>query len=55
MCSPSSGAQARDPVRVAVGRQRSDATPTTGTLYLGGGREKLEVPVRCEPVAREAQ
>ncbi|NOK15112.1 hypothetical protein, partial [Corallococcus exercitus] len=37
LCSPLHGAQARDPVRVAVGRQRSDATPTTGTLYLGGG------------------
>lgn len=37
-------------VRVAVGRQYSDATPTTGTIYLGGGMERLEASVRCEPV-----
>ncbi|WP_233597271.1 transglutaminase family protein [Corallococcus sp. CA041A] len=42
-------------VRVAVGRQYSDATPTTGTLYLGGGGEQLEVLVRCEPVSPEGQ
>lgn len=39
-----------DHVRVAVGRQYSDTTPTRGTIYLGGGGEKLEVFVRCEPV-----
>ncbi|NPD27548.1 class II glutamine amidotransferase [Corallococcus exiguus] len=42
-------------VRVAVGRQYSDATPTTGTIYLGGGGEQLEVLVRCEPVSPEGQ
>ncbi|AFE06965.1 hypothetical protein COCOR_06510 [Corallococcus coralloides DSM 2259] len=42
-------------VRVAVGRQYSDATPTTGTIYLGGGGEKLEVLVRCEPESPEGQ
>ncbi|RKH19747.1 hypothetical protein D7Y13_07295 [Corallococcus praedator] len=44
-----------DHVRVAVGRQYSDATPTTGTIYLGGGGEQLEVWVRCEPVMPEGQ
>ncbi|ATB31312.1 class II glutamine amidotransferase [Melittangium boletus] len=39
-----------DHVRVAVGRQYTDTTPTAGTIFLGGGREKLEVSVRCEPV-----
>ncbi|OJH34278.1 class II glutamine amidotransferase [Cystobacter ferrugineus] len=39
-----------DHVRVAVGRQYSDCTPTAGTIFLGGGGEKLEVSVRCEPV-----
>ena len=36
-------------VRVAVGRNYVDATPTSGTIYLGGGRESLEVEVRVEP------
>lgn len=39
-----------DHVRVAVGRQYTDTTPTRGTIYLGGGGEQLEVSVRCEPV-----
>ncbi len=39
-----------DHVRVAVGRKRVDATPTTGALFLGGGRETLSVDVRCEIV-----
>jgi transglutaminase-like putative cysteine protease len=38
-----------DHVRVAVGRAYVDATPTSGTLFVGGGRETLEVAVRCEP------
>lgn len=37
-------------IRVAVGRNYVDATPTSGTIYVGGGGEKLEVDVRCEPV-----
>jgi len=41
-----------DHVRVAVGRSYVDATPTSGTLFLGGGRETLEVDVRCEPMER---
>src|SRR5207244_8656852 len=35
-----------DHVRVAVGRNYIDATPTSGTIYVGGGRESLEVEVR---------
>ena len=40
-----------DHVRVAVGRNYVDATPTSGTIFLGGGRETLEVDVSCEVVA----
>jgi transglutaminase-like putative cysteine protease len=39
-----------DHVRVAVGRNYVDATPTSGTIYVGGGGETLEVDVRCELV-----
>jgi transglutaminase-like putative cysteine protease/predicted glutamine amidotransferase len=39
-----------DHVRVAVGRSYVDATPTSGTIYVGGGGETLEVDVRCELV-----
>jgi transglutaminase-like putative cysteine protease/predicted glutamine amidotransferase len=39
-----------DHVRVAVGRNYVDATPTSGTIYVGGGGETLEVDVRCEPL-----
>ena len=38
----------QDHVRVACGRNYGDATPTSGTLYKGGGGEKLEVEVRVE-------
>ena len=38
-----------DHVRVAVGRAYVDATPTSGTIFVGGGRETLEVEVHCEP------
>jgi transglutaminase-like putative cysteine protease/predicted glutamine amidotransferase len=37
-----------DHVRVAVGRSYRDATPTSGTLFVGGGGEKLDVEVRVE-------
>lgn len=33
-------------VRVAVGRNYIDATPTSGTIYVGGGPETLEVDVK---------
>jgi transglutaminase-like putative cysteine protease len=39
-----------DHIRVAVGRSYVDATPTSGTIYVGGGGETLEVDVRCELV-----
>jgi transglutaminase-like putative cysteine protease/predicted glutamine amidotransferase len=37
-------------IRVAVGRNYRDATPTSGTIYLGGGGETLEVNVQVTPV-----
>jgi transglutaminase-like putative cysteine protease len=37
-----------DHVRVAVGRNYGDATPTSGTIYLGGGAETLEAAVRVQ-------
>lgn len=39
-----------DHVRVAVGRNYRDATPTSGTIYVGGGAETLEVSVRVDRV-----
>lgn len=38
-----------DHVRVAVGRNYMDATPTSGTIFVGGGGETLSVDVRVEP------
>jgi transglutaminase-like putative cysteine protease len=35
-------------VRVAVGRNYVDATPTSGTIYVGGGAETLSVEVDVE-------
>lgn len=40
-----------DHVRVACGRHYRDATPTSGTIYRGGGGEKLEIEVRVTPVS----
>ncbi|HTP25892.1 MAG TPA: transglutaminase family protein, partial [Anaeromyxobacteraceae bacterium] len=34
-----------DHIRVAVGRNYLDATPTSGTIYVGGGGETLDVAV----------
>lgn len=39
-----------DHVRVAVGRNYVDATPTSGTIYVGGGSETLSVTVTVVPV-----
>ena len=39
-----------DHVRIAVGRSYVDATPTSGTIYVGGGTEALTVDVRVEPI-----
>ncbi len=38
-----------DHVRVAVGRNYLDATPTSGTIFVGGGGETLSVEVVVEP------
>ena len=35
-------------VRVAVGRNYRDATPTSGTIYIGGGAETLHAEVQVE-------
>lgn len=37
-----------DHIRVAVGRNYQDATPTSGTIFVGGGPEILEVDVRVD-------
>ncbi len=37
-------------VRVATGRSYRDATPTSGTIYVGGGTETLEVAVEVVSV-----
>jgi len=36
-------------IRIAVGRTYRDATPTSGTIFVGGGGERLEVEVKVEP------
>lgn len=36
----------QDHVRVAAGRNYGDATPTSGTIFKGGGRETLSVEVK---------
>lgn len=44
---PTNGCMAQqDHVRVAVGRNFRDATPTSGTIYKGGGTETLKVDVK---------
>lgn len=46
---PTNGIQVgADHIRVACGRNYLDATPTTGTIYAGGGTETLTVSVRVE-------
>lgn len=40
----------QDHVRVACGRNYRDATPTSGTIYAGGGGETLHVNVKLEEV-----
>ncbi|MCA9671950.1 MAG: class II glutamine amidotransferase [Myxococcales bacterium] len=48
---PTNGCLANvDHVRVAVGRNYRDATPTSGTIYKGGKGETLEVSVRVEDI-----
>jgi transglutaminase-like putative cysteine protease/predicted glutamine amidotransferase len=51
---PTNGRQAgSEHVRVACGRNYRDATPTSGTIYRGGGSEALSVTVRVEEVGRD--
>lgn len=46
---PTNGRQiGSDHVRVACGRNYRDATPTSGTIYRGGGMETLAVSVRVD-------
>ncbi len=40
-------------VRLAVGCSYREATPTSGTIYVGGGGETLEVEVRVEREERQ--
>ncbi|HEY2511380.1 MAG TPA: transglutaminase family protein, partial [Polyangiaceae bacterium] len=48
---PTNGSLAQsEHIRVAVGRSYVDATPTAGTIYVGGGSERLEVDVRVTQV-----
>lgn len=42
-----------DHVRVAVGRNFIDATPMSGTIYVGGGSERLSVDVSVELLPKE--
>jgi transglutaminase-like putative cysteine protease len=37
-----------DHIRVSVGRNYMDATPTSGTIFVGGGTETLDVEVTVE-------
>ena len=37
-------------IRVAVGRSWRDATPTSGTIYVGGGGETLSAHVEVVPI-----
>lgn len=42
---------AQEHIRVACGRNYLDATPTSGTIYRGGGRETLKVQVKMTEIA----
>jgi len=53
---PTNGCQAQlDHVRVACGRNYGDATPTSGTIYRGGGTETLALRVRVERLGLEGE
>lgn len=44
---PTNGCEAKsDHIRIACGRNYIDATPTSGTIYRGGGNESLSVSVK---------
>ena len=49
---PTNGvAVTQDHIRVACGRNYIDATPTSGTIYKGGGTETLTVDVKMREIA----
>ncbi|NNL68194.1 MAG: transglutaminase [Myxococcales bacterium] len=49
---PTNGRQAgAEHVRVACGRTYRDASPTSGTIYQGGGTETLDISVRVEEIS----
>jgi transglutaminase-like putative cysteine protease/predicted glutamine amidotransferase len=48
---PTNGCQVnQDHIRVACGRNYLDSTPTSGTIYRGGGKESLRVQVMMSEV-----
>lgn len=50
---PTNGcAVSQDHVRVACGRNYMDATPTSGTIYRGGGKETLKVDVKMREILK---
>lgn len=49
---PTNGcAVTQDHIRVACGRNYIDATPTSGTIYKGGGDEKLTIDVKMREIS----
>ena len=51
---PTNGCKvSQDHVRVACGRNYRDATPTSGTIFRGGGLETLKVEVKMKEVFDE--
>ncbi len=49
---PTNGTRvAQDHIRVACGRNYRDATPTSGTIFRGGGTETLSVQVLVEEIS----
>ena len=44
-----------DHIRIASGRNYNDATPTSGTIYAGGGPEHLKVNVKVEIAGESKQ
>lgn len=48
---PTNGCMAeQNHIRVACGRNYRDATPTTGTIYKGGGNESLTISVKVKQI-----
>lgn len=52
---PTNGcAVGQDHIRVACGRNYIDATPTSGTIYKGGGGETLTIEVKMTEIGHES-